>query len=154
MSAPILTTGKANSWTVAPDYSTALSENDGSAVTTVKGAVVESGRSVEREPGPVLYHKLDISPASTMTLTMDRSLGAQLPHNEARESWVLTIFEHPIGDNETVLVTTPAVPSVYRWQSQEHSTIQIDGVFDQVAGRQSVLIREDVNMPTIGNQAP
>ena len=126
---------------LAPDYSTAISETDGTAVTTVKGAIMESGISPERGRGPILNHKIDISPTSTMTLTMDRSLGAQVPHNEARESWVLTIFDRPIGDNETVLVTNPSVSSVYRWQSEEHSTIQVEGVFDKVAGKQSVLIK-------------
>ena len=55
----------------------------------------------------------------------------------------MEIFTHPgdagIGDP---LVTNPAVAAVHRWIGEEHSTIQVEGVFEQVAGKQAVLLKK------------
>ncbi len=143
VSAPVLATGRANKWEVSPNYATAVSEADGNVVGTVKGALQADG--ITRNPGPTLTHKLEISPATTDTpgtinLEIDRSQGSLVEHNESRETWVLKIFSHPDENNlNDPLITNPNQAAVYRWISEEHSTIQVKDVFEQVAGRPGVV---------------
>ena len=154
VAAPVLATGRANRWTVSPEYSTARSESDGSQVLEVKGEISfnEDGTTI-RASGPIQTHEFDISSATTetpgnLTIKMDRSGGSELDYNEARETWVLKLFAHPLGFSpsdagEVVdLITNPAVDQVYRWITQEHTTILVADVFHQVAGKQAVLIKE------------
>ena len=152
VAAPVLATGRADKWTVTPEYFTAMGESDGSQVPEVKGAISFDGGSVMRAAGPVQTHKIDISSATTeipgnMTITMDRFGGSELDHNEARETWVLRLFDHPFGfspsdGGEVVnLITNPSFDRVYRWIAKEHTTILVEDVFEQVAGKQAVLIK-------------
>jgi type II secretory pathway pseudopilin PulG len=166
VAAPVLATGRANKWTVSPEYSTARSESDGSVVTEVKGAISfnEAG-TIIRAAGPILTHQIDISSATTETpgtffLKMDRTGGAELAHNEARETWILRLFEHPLGFSDgdagevIDLITNPAFDRVYRWTAQEHSTIHVEDIFEQVAGKQAVLIKDTVNEPAVTANTP
>ena len=143
VSAPVLATGRANKWEVSPNYAAAVSEANGNVVSTVKGALQADG--ITRNPGPTLTHKLEISPATTDTpgtinLEIDRSQGSLVEHNESRETWVLKIFSHPDENNlNDPLITNPNQAAVYRWISEEHSTIQVKDVFEQVAGRPGVV---------------
>ncbi|MCH2537158.1 MAG: Ig-like domain-containing protein [Dehalococcoidia bacterium] len=153
VSAPVLATGRANKWEVSPNYATAVSESNGNVVDTVKGALQADG--ITRDPGPTLTHNLEISPATTETpgtksLEIDRSQGSLVAHNESRETWVLKIFSHPDeNDLNDPLITNPSLAAVYRWVSEEHSTIQVEDVFEAVAGRQALLIKGDpVASPT------
>lgn len=170
VNAPVLASGQANKWTASPEYSTARSESDGSRVTEVKGAISFNGEgTIIRAAGPILTHQIDIPSATTetpgtFTLKMDRSGGASLAHNEARETWVLRFFAHPVGFSDAEagevidLITNPTFDKVYRWNAQEHSTIQVEDVFKQVAGKQAVLIKDTVqqavgttNTPPVAN---
>jgi prepilin-type N-terminal cleavage/methylation domain-containing protein len=166
VSAPVLATGRANRWTVSPEYFTARSESDGTQVLKVKGAISfnEDG-TIIRASGPIQTHQIDLSSATTetpgnITIKMDRFGGSELAHNEARETWVLRLFEHPLGFSDADagevvdLITNPAFDRVYRWISQEHTTIQVEGVFDQVAGKQAVLIKENVQQTTVQANTP
>ena len=166
VSAPVLATGRANKWTASPEYSTARSESDGSLVIEVKGAISynEDG-TIIRAPGPTLTHQIDISSATTetpgtFTLNMDRFGGSDLAHNEARETWVLRWFEHPLGFSDAGagdvidLITNPSLDRVYRWIAQEHSTIQVEDIFEQVAGKQAVLIKDNVAEPVVTGNTP
>jgi len=145
----VVATGRANEWKVEPNYSTAASEATGVVVTEVKGELTKaSDGTITRGTGPTLTHTLNISTATvetpgTLSIEMDRSAGAKLDHNESRETWVLKIFSHPNQDtSQDSLITNPVSAAVYRWVAQEHSTIQVEDVFDQVAGRQAVLLKE------------
>ena len=153
VSAPVLATGRAHMWEVSPNYSTAISQSNGDVVDTVKGAIQSDG--VTRDPGPSLTHTLDVAPATTetpgtLTLTMERSQGAQVAHNESRETWALKIFGYPNEDtNFDVLVNNPTQAAVYRWTTEEHSTIQVEHVFELVAGKQAVLIKDPTSGSTV-----
>ena len=168
VSAPVLATGRANKWEVSPNYATAKSESNGDIVATARGAIQADG--ITRDPGPTLTHKLEISQATTetpgtLTLEMDREgpeagpAPADVPHNESRETWVLTIYDYPKnGPQPDALVTNPTLAAVYRWTSQEHSTIQVEDVFESVAGKQAVLIKEgpdgDILRPVVSAITP
>lgn len=161
--APVVATGRANKWTVSPEYSTARSESDGSQVAEVKGEISfnEDG-TILRATGPTQTHQIDISSATTETpgnlsIKMDRFGGSELDYNEARETWVLEFFDHPLGLSPTDvdsgdvvdLITNPAFDRVYRWITEEHTTILVEDVFEQVAGKQAVLIKEKVLAPVV-----
>ncbi len=80
-------------------------------------------------------------------LVMDRT-GLTKAHNEATETWVLTIFDisqDSIGVEipGQRLLTNPPVHAVYRWLTEEHSTIQVEDIFVPVAGRLAVVIKVD-----------
>ena len=91
---------------------------------------------------------------------MDRFGGSDLAHNEARETWVLRWFEHPLGFSDAGagdvidLITNPSLDRVYRWIAQEHSTIQVEDIFEQVAGKQAVLIKDNVAEPVVTGNTP
>ena len=167
VSAPVLATGRGNMWTVSPEYFTARSESSGLQVLEVKGAIsVNLDGTITRAPGPILNHQINIAPAITetvgvMMIEMDRLGAADLPHNEARETWVLRLFAHPLGfspsDGGAVidLITNPSFDGVYKWITEEHTTIMVEDVFERVAGKQAVLIKENV-LPTVvtGNTKP
>lgn len=166
VNAPVLATGRANRWTVSPEYSTARSESDGSLVPEVKGAIsFNQAGTIVRAAGPIHTHQIDISSATTetpgtFTLEMDRTGGSELAHNEARETWVLRLFEHPLGFSDSDagdvidLITNPSFDRVYRWTAQEHSTIQVEDIFEQVAGKQAVLIKDNVQQPVVPGNTP
>jgi len=164
VSAPVLATGRANKWTVSPEYFTAISESDGTQVLEVKGAITINGNgTIIRAAGPIQTHQINLSSATTetqgnMTIVMDRLGGSELAHNEARETWVLRLFDHPLGfapsdGGEVVdLITNPSLNRVYRWIAEEHTTILVEDVFEQVAGKQAVLIKENVvNFPDLAS---
>ena len=149
LTASVVATGRANEWKVEPNYATAASEATSVVVTDVKGAITKADDgTITRATGPTLTHELTISAATTETpgtisIEMDRSLGAQVDHNESKETWVLKIYSHPNQDtSQDPLITNPVTAAVYRWVAQEHSTIQVEGVFDQVAGKQASLLKE------------
>jgi len=127
----VVATGAAHEWEIVPVYSGATSDSDSSAVAGV------------REGVSTLTHTLTLLAATvevpgTMTLEMDRT-GLTKAHNEATESWNLTIFGIP-QDSGATLVTSPSVSAVYRWFTEEHSTILVEDVFEPVAGKQAVLV--------------
>ena len=149
LTASVLATGRANEWEVKPNYSTAASEATSVVVTEVKGEITKAtDGTITRGTGPTLTHKLTVSAATTETpgtlgIVIDRSAGAQLDHNESRETWVLKIYSHPNQDTgQDPLITNPNLAAVYRWVAQEHPTIQVTDVFDQVAGKQASLLKE------------
>ena len=118
-------------------------------VTDVKGEITKAtDGTITRGTGPTLTHTIVVSAATTetpgtLTIEMDRSAGAKLDHNESKETWVLKIYSHPNQDTaKDPLITNPNQADVYRWVTREHSTIQVDGIFDQVAGKQASLLKE------------
>ena len=146
VSTPVLTTGRAHEWEISPDYSKAISQANGDVVDTVKGAILSGGTT--RRSGPTLTHTLDVLPAAyevpgELTLEIDRSRGARLPHNESRETWVLTMFAYPDQyAGSLAIITNPTKAGVYRWVGESHSTIQVEDVFEPAAGNQVVLIQD------------
>lgn len=152
VSTPVLATGRTDMWEISPNYATATSEDNGDVVDTVKGAIQADG--VTRGLGPTITHTIDVSASilefpGSLTLRMGISQGAGTPHNESTESWVLKIYSY--SDRNTgsaLLIANPKKAGVYRWTSEEHSTIQVADMFESVAGLQAVLIRDDVAIVT------
>ena len=103
---------------------------------------------ITRDTGPTLTHRVTIAAATTensgtITIEVDRTLGAKLDHNESKETWAFKLYSHPNQDtSQDPIVTNPVLAAVYRWVTQEHSTIQVEDVFDQVAGKQAALLKE------------
>ena len=151
----VVATGRANEWSVSPNYSQAESQSQGGGIQgDVRGAITKNADgTITRGPGPTLTHIITISPSTTeasgaLILEMDREgptggpAPADVPHNESKETWVLKIFSHPEENTANdPLITNPNLVAVYRWISEEHSTIQVEGIFDQVAGQQAILIK-------------
>ena len=139
--ADILAAGAANVWQVAPDYTTATSDANGSDVTGVKEGVTTLTHTLTMLAGG------SIEEPWKLFLVMDRA-GLTKAHNEATETWVLTIFDvaqDAAGDiivPEERLLTNPSVSRVYRWHTEEHSTIQVEDIFVPVAGRLAVVIKD------------
>ena len=77
----------------------------------------------------------------TLVLEMDR-VGISKAHNEATETWDLTIFATDVASRDTI-VTNPAVSAVYRWFTEAHSTILVEEIFRQVPGKQSVIKNQE-----------
>lgn len=139
--ADILATGAAHVWQVAPNYTTATSDANGSDVTGVKEGVATLAHTLTMLAGG------PIEEPWKLFLVMDRT-GLTKAHNEATETWALTIFDvaqDAAGDNivpEERLLTNPSVSRVYRWHTEEHSTIQVEDIFVPVAGRLAVVIKD------------
>ena len=145
----IVTTGEAHKWEMKSDYTKATS--GGSGVTGVKGGA------------GTLIHKLNMLAGGSidepwkMFLEMDRT-GLTKAHNEATETWVLTIFD--IAQDSTGveiagerLLTNPSVSAVYRWLTEEHSTIEVEDIFVPVAGKLAVVIKEGP-LPPVADDSP
>ena len=86
---------------------------------------------------------------------MDRDNGkkakdyADPAHNEATETWTLVIFDiattgagTPISKAE--IFTNPSVKKVYRWLTEENTTIDVEKNFERVSGLQAVVIKPKV----------
>ncbi|MCH2538674.1 MAG: prepilin-type N-terminal cleavage/methylation domain-containing protein [Dehalococcoidia bacterium] len=139
--ADILATGRAHEWEMIPIYSGAISDADNSPVSGVKEGVTS------------LTHSFTIGASGTagvpgkLFIEMDRT-GLTKAHNEATETWIITIFDKArdsAGDviiPEERLVTNPSVSKVYRWLTEEHTTIQVVDIFSAVAGRLAVVIKD------------
>jgi len=137
----ILATGRAHEWEMIPIYSGAISDADNSPVSGVKEGVTS------------LTHSFTIGASGTagvpgkLFIEMDRT-GLTKAHNEATETWIITIFDKArdsAGDviiPEERLVTNPSVSKVYRWLTEEHTTIQVGDIFSAVAGRLAVVIKD------------
>lgn len=151
--ADLVATGRAHEWEMIVDYTTATSDADNSPVTGVREGVTS------------LTHSFNIGASGTvgvpgkLFLEMDRT-GLTKEFNEATESWVLTIFKtaQDSAGNEIVpeekLITNPAVSAVYRWLTEEHSTIQVEDIFVPVAGRLSVVIKGAVALAPTSTPEP
>ena len=151
----VVATGRANEWSVSPNYALAESQSQGGGVQgDVRGTITKNADgTITRGTGPTLTHNIAISPSTTeisgtLTLEMDREgptggpAPADVPHNESKETWVLTIFSHPEANSANdPLITNPNISAVYRWNTEEHSTIQVEGIFKQVAGKQAILLK-------------
>ena len=141
--ADVVATGAAHEWEIVVDYSSGTSDSDSTITVSDIKAATDGGT------GPTLTHTISVLAATdvpgTMTLQMDREGPENGPevsdaaHNEATESWKLTIFGVPADSGET-LVTNPSVSKVYRWTTEEHSTIVVEGIFQPVAGKQAVIV--------------
>jgi hypothetical protein len=141
MDADILATGRAHEWEMIPIYSGAISDADNSPVSGVKEGVTS------------LTHSFTIGASGTagvpgkLFIDMDRT-GLTKAHNEASETWIITIFDKArdsAGDviiPEERLVTNPSVSKVYRWLTEERTTIQVVDIFSAVAGRLAVVIKD------------
>ena len=149
----LVATDRAHEWEMAADYTTATSDSDNSSVTGV------------RESAATLTHSLTISASGDLGvpgklfLVMDRT-GLTKTQNEATETWVLTIFDNAQDSAGVVivpeerLITNPSVSKVYRWLTEEHSTIQVDDIFVPVAGRLSIVIKDLVAATATPSPSP
>ena len=138
---PIIATGEAHKWVITPDYSLAKS-----GVADVTGV---------RQGVGTLTHTLTMTAGGSieepwkMSLVMDRTdPKITKAHNEATETWVLTIFDIARDSDGDVIIgetllTNPSDTRVYRWLSEEHSTIHVKDIFVPVAGRLAVVIKDD-----------
>jgi prepilin-type N-terminal cleavage/methylation domain-containing protein len=66
-------------------------------------------------------------------------------HNQATETWTLTIFgtvgnSAPSASNR--LITNPSVKGVYRWLATQHTSIDVTDLFSGVTGNQAVVIKD------------
>ena len=157
----IIATGRAHEWEMTPIYSGAISDADNSPVSGVKEGVTS------------LTHSFTIGASGTagvpgkLFIDMDRT-GLTKAHNEASETWIITIFDKAqdaagvVIIPEESLITNPSVSKVYRWLTEEHSTIQVVDIFSPVAGRLAVVIKDPaasatstpVPSPTIPSPSP
>jgi hypothetical protein len=93
-----------------------------------------------------------------MFLVMDRT-GLTKAYNEATETWVLTIFDIAQDSSGVAipgerLLTNPSVSAVYRWLTEEHSTIQVEDIFIPVAGRLAVVIKGEAALSPTSTPEP
>ena len=149
----LIATGRAQEWEMIVDYTTATSDADSSIVTGVREGVTG------------LTHSFTIGASGTvgvpgkLFLVMDRT-GLTNAHNEVTESWVLTIFEAAQDSDgvdivpEEKLITNPSVSAVYRWLTEEHSTIQVEDIFVPVAGRLAVVIKGEAALSPTSTPEP
>ena len=136
----IIATGRAHEWEMTPIYGAAVSDADNSPISGVKEGVTS------------LTHSFTIGASGTagvpgkLFIDMDRT-GLTKAHNEASETWIITIFDKAqdaagvVIIPEESLITNPSVSKVYRWLTEEHSTIQVVDIFSPVAGRLAVVIK-------------
>ena len=136
----IIATGRAHEWEMTPIYGAAVSDADNSPISGVKEGVTS------------LTHSFTIGATGTagvpgkLFIDMDRT-GLTKAHNEASETWIITIFDKAqdaagvVIIPEESLITNPSVSKVYRWLTEEHSTIQVVDIFSPVAGRLAVVIK-------------
>ena len=95
---------------------------------------------------PDKVHKITVLEPSEdvpgkLTVEMDRT-GESSQQNYAAEYWQLEILGTVSGPSGAVsLITNPSDVGVYRWLGAEVTSIDIVGNFDNVPGRQSVVIK-------------
>lgn len=148
----VLATGGAHEWSITPDFTSATSDADGSIVTGVKEGVTSLTHTLTMLAGG------SIEEPWKMFLIMDRT-GLTKAHNEATETWVLTIFD-TAQDASGVeipgesLLTNPSLSAVYRWLTEEHSTIQVEDIFVSVAGQLAVVIKGDAALSPTSTPEP
>jgi hypothetical protein len=76
-----------------------------------------------------------------ITMEIDRS-GETSQHNYTDEYWQLDILGTVSGPSGAVhLITNPPTVGVYRWLGAEITSIDIADTYDNVPGRQSVIIK-------------
>ena len=118
------TTGVANQWELKIDYPNSV--NNGASDITREDAVHTVNVVI---PGTDTPGEIEVVISRSGEPT-------GVDHNQATENWTLTI-----GNGTPVVITNPSGTAVYRWLAEEHSTVDIDDVFDQVAGNQAVVIQ-------------
>jgi len=86
------------------------------------------------------------SAPGVITITMDR--GTDPDHNQATENWKLTLYDNAKEPNSFVdisptvfVIKNPSSSTVARWLAEENTAIDVQGVFDNVLGNQSVVIK-------------
>jgi hypothetical protein len=62
-------------------------------------------------------------------------------HNEATETWELTIYGVPPTSTGTNVITNPPVKGVYRWLAVQHTSIDVTDLFSSLTGNQAVVIK-------------
>ena len=134
---PVEATGEGDEWKVEVDY--ALAAPIGG--TAKPGVLLDPTNTTGT--APKLTHTISLAQPTaetpgTMILTMARPTVDQVAQNRATETWTLTFFAQAGGGN---LIFNPSVKKVYRWLAEEQSTIQVEGGFDKVAGKQAVIIK-------------
>jgi hypothetical protein len=77
-----------------------------------------------------------IAAAGTLTIQLDTT--GDKAHNQASETWTLTILETAGGAN---VITNPSSKGAYRWLAEEHTSIDVKDFFDRVDGNQAVVIK-------------
>jgi len=153
--APILATGSANEWVIPVNYDANISTSGASdvEVKNTQGSSADDKR----------YHRISLIPNSEetpgkLTITMDRTtedpignsttdglianrVHSDPAHNESTETWTLVIFQQTNESTRRDILTNPIVEKVYRWLTQEHSTIDVVDIFDKVSGKQGIIIK-------------
>ena len=68
--------------------------------------------------------------------------------NEATETFILTLFDHAkvaLGGSDVSpqvnVITNPKTKGVFRWLAEQNTAIDIEGIFDGLAGNQAVVIK-------------
>lgn len=143
-----------NRWKAVVDYDA----NSGGTTANVDVKDTESGASAD-----VRTHTISIVPPSgdnspgALTLKLDRTTESGAADfsdyedpdvNEATQIFTLVLFDHPrdsLGGSDvspTVnLVTNPKTKGVYRWLAEQNTAIDLEGIFDGIAGNQAVVIK-------------
>ena len=155
------TTGSANRWQLEVDY-----DVDGAAnqymVNKVNVSTSGNTSGMVGTQRSNRTHAVSIAPPTEsapgrITITMDRA--DDPAHHEASETWKLTLYDFaqrrsvingvPTASYEdmapqVLVVKNPNEAVVARWLAKEHTTIDVEGVFDEVAGNQAVNIQTTV----------
>ena len=123
----LLATGSPNEWTLKVPYSEA-----GTIINNNDGLVTRADRT----------HKVSIATPSEEAagaLKIELNTTGDKAHNEATETWELTIYGVV---NTSNIITNPAVKGVYRWLGTQHTSIDVTDLFSSMAGNQAVVIKE------------
>jgi hypothetical protein len=133
----IVATGRANEWEIPVNYDVNTSTGASNNVD------VKALGSVDERTHTISIVAPSLESPGKLTLTMDRN--SDPDENEATETWELVIFDHPVTgadeDTSVNIVTNPSAASVYRWLTEETTSIDIEDFFDTVSGNQAVIIK-------------
>jgi hypothetical protein len=137
VNADLKATGQANEWEIAVNY-------DVNTSTGVANNVdVKALGSADQRTNTISIVPSSVDSPGKLTLTMAR--GSDPDENEATETWELVIFDHPVTgadeDTSVNIVTNPSVAAVYRWLTEETTSIDVEDFFDNVSGNQAVIIK-------------
>jgi hypothetical protein len=119
-------TGDSNKWQLVVDYPNLVNNHSTLARADRTHQVTIATPSLQAAGG--LTFKLDT--------TSDPA------HNQATETWTLTIYGQVAVDSTTAnVITNPSSKGAYRWLAEEHTSIDVEDFFDRVAGNQAVVIK-------------
>ena len=122
-------TGVPNEWELIVDYPNIVN-------SPAQGGVLS--RPDKTHTVTIIEPSVDIP--GKVTVQIDRS-GETTEHNEVRETWLISVFDRAGVSGSPPLITNPEAIGVYRWLAEEATVIDLPDTFDNVPGRQSIIIK-------------